>query len=280
MNEDIKQLHRINLKTLEYVLQIIKKYNLKYYMLGGTMLGAIRHKGFIPWDDDIDIGLPREDYEKFLKVASAELPDNYKVINFKTDKNYHYYITRVQNINTRLVEIRFEHEKKYTHASIDIFPLDGSPNNKIKRSIHFFRILLHRAKMSLHNKKGIDNNRKRGTLEKILLFFILFFPTDKMFNSYKEKCKIDRLLKKYEMNSSLYSGNIMGAYRVKEVVPTNLYGENSFYDFEHLKLRGLEKYDTYLKLLYGENYMKLPSEEDRKVHFEIVNIESTDLSKD
>lgn len=153
METNIEELQKINLKTLEHVLKIIDKYNLKYYMLGGTMLGAIRHKGFIPWDDDIDIGLPRKDYEKFLEVAINELPDNYKVINFKTDKDYHYYITRVQNINTKLVEIRFKHENKYTHASIDIFPLDGFPNSKLRRDIHFFKILYRRAKMSLQNIK-------------------------------------------------------------------------------------------------------------------------------
>ncbi len=276
MNENIRQLQKINLQTLELVLKIIDKYNLKYYMLGGTMLGAIRHKGFIPWDDDIDIGMPRKDYEKFLEIANQELSKNYKIINFKTDKDYNYYITRVQNINTKLIELRFKHEQKYTHASIDIFPLDGFPNNFFKRKIYYLRILSHRAMMSLENKKGIDSQRKRGGLEKVVLKLLLLFPTDRMFNSYNQKIKIDRLLKRYDMADSLFAGNIMGAYRVKEVVPTKYYGDDSFYKFEHLTLRGFKEKDKYLRHLYGDSYMELPPEQDRKIHFEIVDINITE----
>lgn len=272
MSEDIKKLHTVILNTLKETLKIIERHDLKYYMLGGTMLGAIRHKGFIPWDDDIDIGMPRKDYELFLKKAPIELPSYYHLINFKTNKNYHYYITRIQNTKTKLIETRFRHENQYTHASIDIFPLDGSPNNKLLRKIFFCRILMHRAMMALHNRKGIDFSRKRGKFEQVLLNFLLNLPTEKLFDSYKHKCAIDRLLKKYEMSQSLYSGNIMGAYRTKEIVPTEYYGENSFYEFEGIKLRGLKEYDRYLIKLYGITYLELPRVEDRKTHFEIIDI--------
>lgn len=273
MSKDIKKLHIVILNTLKETLKIIERYDLKYYMLGGTMLGAIRHKGFIPWDDDIDIGMPRKDYELFLKLAPLELPSSYNLINFKTDKSYHYYITRVQNTKTKLIETRFKHENEFTHASIDVFPIDGSPNNKIIRRCYFNRVLAHRAMMALHNKKGVDFSRKRGKFEKVILSLLLKLPTDKMFDSYKQKCKIDKLLKKYDMTESLYSGNIMGAYRQKEIIPTKYYGEDAFYEFEDIKLRGFKEYDKYLVKLYGNEYMQLPPVQDRKTHFEIVELD-------
>ena len=271
MTENIKKLHQVNLQILTEVLDIIDSNNLLYYMLGGTMLGAIRHKGFIPWDDDIDIGMPRKDYELFLEIAEKKLPEYYKIINYKTDLDYHYYITRVQDVRTKVIEKRFKHENKTTHASIDIFPIDGTPNNSIMRKIYFFRVLMHRAMMSLHYKDGIDLDRKRSSFEKFYLNILLKLPTDKMFNAYNQKCIIDKLLKKHEMWRSKFSGNIMGAYRTKEIVPTFYYGQDSFFQFEHLKLRGVEYYDKYLHQLYG-NYMQIPPENCRKIHFEIIEI--------
>ena len=79
--ENIERLHQIDIEIVKEVVKICDKHNLLYYMIGGTMLGAIRHKGFIPWDDDVDLGMPREDYEEFLKIASKELPDYLKIVN-------------------------------------------------------------------------------------------------------------------------------------------------------------------------------------------------------
>lgn len=271
MKTNIEKLHEVDLTIVKEIINICDQHNLQYFMLGGTMLGAIRHGGFIPWDDDIDLGMPRKDYELFLQIAPSLLSKNLKIINYKTDPKYHYYITRIQDIETKVIETRYEKEGNFIHASIDIFPLDGSPNNKIKRKIFFYRIMLHRAMMSLHYKDGIDPDRKRGLLEKTFLFIARIFPTNKMFNAFNQKEKIDNLLKKYDMHNSLISGNIMGAYRTKEMIPTEWYGKDIFYQFENIKLRGIEKYDKYLTHLYG-NYMQLPSEENRKTHFKIVEI--------
>lgn len=271
MNNDIKELHRLELCIAQDFIKICDTHRLKYYMLGGSMLGAIRHKGFIPWDDDMDFGMPRKDYEKFIKIAPNLLNKRLKLINYKTDPEYHYYITRIQDTQTKVIETRFEHEGKYTHASIDIFPLDGSPNNPLLRKIFFTRIMMHRAMMSLHYKDSIDPERKRGLVEKLVLALLKTLPTDKMFDAYKEKEIIDKLLKQQDMTKAKISGNIMGAYRTREMIPTDWYGEDSFYEFEGIKLRGLKEYDKYLSHLYGD-YMKMPPEGDRKTHFKIIQV--------
>ena len=278
MNQNIDILHKADLAIVKEVVKICEDNGLTYYMLGGTQLGAIRHKGYIPWDDDIDLGMPREDYEKFLEIAPALLSKTLKIVNYKNDPAYHYYITRILDTDSKVVETRYAHEGKTTNLSIDIFPLDGSPNNPVLRKLFFFRVMYHRALMSLHYKKGIDPDRKRGLAERIMLFFFTLLPTDKMFDAYKQKEKIDKLLKKYSVWNSEISGNIMGAYRTREMVPTAWLGgkDGEMYAFEDVKLRGYKEYDLYLSHLYG-NYMQLPPEGSRKIHFKLIEIHGEKL---
>ena len=268
---NITALHQVDINIVKEVVKICDEHNLKYYMLGGTMLGAIRHKGFIPWDDDIDLGMPRDDYEKFLEIAPNVLPENMKVVNYRNTPEYQYYITRVLDTNTKVVEERIGNDNKYTNASIDIFPIDGTPNNKLARKIYFFRVLSHRALMSLCYKDSIDRKRKRSGIEKAFLWIMEHLPIEKMTTPYKQKCKIDKLLRKQDVNKSKYIGNIMGAYRTREIVPKEFYGEGTMYPFEDIMLRGMDMYDEYLTYTYG-NYMELPPEEGRKTHFKIIEI--------
>lgn len=276
MKNNIERLQDADLVIVKEVVRICEKYGLMYYMLGGTMLGAIRHKGFIPWDDDIDLGLPRRDYEKFLKVAPEELSETLKVINYKTNPDYHYYITRIQDIETKVVETRYERMGEFTHVSIDIFPLDGTPNNRLLRKLYCFRLMVHRAMMALYYKDGIDPDRKRSMIEHLMLKCLKLLPTDKMFNAHNQKEQCDSLLRKFDMKDSLYTGNMMGAYRIRELVPTNWYGKDAFYQFEDIQLRGFEEYDKYLKHLYGD-YMQIPPENSRKIHFKIIEVHGNKL---
>ena len=264
-------LHQVDLEIVQDVVRICREHGFKYYMLGGTMLGAIRHKGFIPWDDDIDLGMPRDDYERFLQVAPRELAPHLKVVNYRTDPNFQYYITRVLDTQTKVVEERIGNDNKYTHASIDIFPVDGTPNNALLRKIYFFRVLYHRALMSLCYKDSIDRKRKRGGAEKLLLWVMERIPVEKLTTPYKQKCRIDKLLRGQKVEGSKYIGNIMGAYRTREIVPAEYYGQGKLYDFENIQLVGMDMYHEYLTHTYGD-YMELPSEEHRKTHFRILEI--------
>jgi lipopolysaccharide cholinephosphotransferase len=271
VSNNIRTLQLIELDILKEIVAICDANNLEYYMIGGTFLGAIRHKGFIPWDDDIDISMPRGGYEKFLKIAENKLPKHIKIENFITNPNYQYYITRVQNINTKVIEKRISNVQKWTHASVDIFPIDGTPNNKYSRKWYYFRVLTHRMLMSLCYKDSIDRERKRSFKERLFLKIMENLPIEKFFNANKEKQKIDRLLKKQSVDNSNHIGTIMGAYRTREIVPKVYFGNGNFYDFEGLKFRGPSMYNEYLTHMYGD-YMKIPSIEYQKNHYEIVEL--------
>lgn len=275
---NIELLHKVDMDIVKEVVGICDKYGFKYYMLGGTMLGAIRHKGFIPWDDDIDLGLPRKDYDRFLEIVQGELSANLKLVNYHTDPNYQYYITRILDVETKVEEERIGNKNRYTHASIDIFPIDGTPNNKLLRKLYFFRVLYHRALMSLCYKDSIDRKRPRSNKEKILLWVMERVPVEKMTTPYKQKEKIDKLLRKQKLEGAKYIGNIMGAYRTKEIVPSKFYGEGKMYPFEDIELRGMDMYDEYLTYTYGD-YMKLPPEDKRKTHFKIIEIKGQKINE-
>ncbi len=272
-------LHQVDLDIAKAVVSVCDKHNLTYYMLGGSMLGAIRHKGFIPWDDDIDFGMPRDDYEKFLELAPQELPGYLKMVNYRNDPNYMYYITRILDTQTKVIEERIGNESKYTNASIDIFPIDGTPNNSLLRKIYFFRVLYHRALMSLCYKDSIDRKRKRSKKERLLLWVMEKIPVEKLTTPYKQKCKIDKLLRSQPIEGAKYIGNIMGAYRTKEIVPAEYYGEGAMYPFEDTQFRGLAMYHEYLSYTYGD-YMQLPPEDSRKTHFKILEIHGTKVAKE
>ena len=134
MSYTISEIQKIDLELLKQFLKICDKHNLKYYIIGGTLLGAIRHKNFIPWDDDIDVAMPRKDFDIFLKVANNELKDNYKLSTYFNNKEHRYYLPKLVDLNTTIMEKRYEKINKETHVFIDIFPIDGTPNNIILRN--------------------------------------------------------------------------------------------------------------------------------------------------
>lgn len=111
----------------------------------------------------------------------------------------------------------------------------------------------------------------RSWKEKVIIRFLQLLPTDKMFSFKKQLDRCDNLLGKYDMAGSVYTGNIMGAYRTREIVPTEWYGNDTMYDFEGIKLRGFKEYDKYLTQLYGD-YMQLPPVDKRRIHFKLIEI--------
>lgn len=261
----IRNLQLIELDILKYFLKICKENNLRYFVIGGTLLGAVRHKGFIPWDDDIDIAMPRDDYEKFLALCRLNLPDNLEIKNIQTDKQANHLSTHLINKN---IEINDETNLKLgqsKHPFIDIFSIDGMPNHKFVRKLHVFRILYGRMKISLYDLEKIDKNKKRKFWEGALINFFSILPTKILINKEKEYLKLEKLLKKYPFEKSLISGTILGAYRARELVLSEYWGEGILLDFEDIKLNCPTQTHHYLKHIYGD-YMKLPPENERRSH--------------
>ncbi|WP_162891424.1 LicD family protein [Pediococcus acidilactici] len=260
----LKQLQEADLRIALKIKDICEKYGLRYFLIGGSLLGAVRHKGFIPWDDDMDIALPRMDYEKLLSFLEKELPDGYFFENFKTNSNYRYYITRVSDSSLSVKEVN-DVKGNTKYASIDIFPIDGTPNNLVLRKIFYGRILARRALISMYYSSEINKFKKRNLLEKVLIHTSEKIDFKKIVNPNKLLWSIDKLLKKYPYDSSENVGTIMGAYRTKEIVDKKLFGTAAKLAFDKEKFNCPELYEKYLSHMYGD-YMKIPNDAEKRVN--------------
>ena len=247
----IEQIHCEDLKILKEFLAICNRHNLGYFIIGGTLLGAIRHQGFIPWDDDMDIAMMRPDFERFVEIANEELPNNMKLLTFRNTENYRYYLPHLVNLDIELVEKRNEKTQKKINLFIDIFPIDGTPNSLVMRRLHYLRIMINRLLYSWYYIDEIDTQRKRRLYEKLLIILGRILPTKKI-NPRERLERIDCLLKRYSPENSNNVGTIMGAYRTREIVPAEMFGTPQKYRFESYELYGPELYDEYLTHIYGD----------------------------
>lgn len=269
---DLRKLQLEELNILDRFMEICEENNLRYYSLGGTLLGSIRHKGFIPWDDDLDIAMPRKDYEIFLKLPKEKFNDIFEVVTYENDENYRYpwarMITKSMKIINRMANIPREE-----YAWIDIIPLDGFPNKGIERNFHKAHLSFWwNLNQIVQFDEMVDQKRTRSTLSKISLKISSLFKWLGKIINYKTCLRhINKVLMKYpyDMDSEEII-NFLAAYGFKEIFTRESFSDSKYYEFEERKLRGPQGYDSVLNRIYG-NYMELPPIEDRnKHHAEIV----------
>ena len=262
------KLRDLQLKELEMLKEILKitgRHNLRCYMLGGTFLGAVRHRGFIPWDDDVDMGMPREDYEKFTEFAQRELEPPLKLVSFKTDETHHDFCNRVVNESISVIRNDAITEQK-ENIWIDIFPLDGMPDNPFVRHVHQLRLLFLRLLLQYSKfRTGVNIKKKRGFVENVLIKLGFIVSKICRFDTGKRLFAIENAMKKYPYEKSRYVVNFMGAYKFREMFPRSFYDDSVLYDFEDIQLPAPRVYDKVLSQLYGD-YMTPPAQTERFSH--------------
>ena len=254
---DIKEVHRRILNIAEVFDKICAKHDIPYYMLGGTMLGAIRHKGFIPWDDDMDFGVPFEHYSRLINILEEELPQGMRCCTFENCKAVVYPFMKIEDTETCIDDprVNLPIEEKMG-INIDIFPLVAC--EKYGKDAARARKLL-RLQTLIFVDSSDGGNMKR--LVKRVLHLATPFG-----KQYLPK-KMLSLLSVMKDGSDI--ANIFGRWGIKESVDKEWYVENVRYDFENLKLCGFKGYDKYLTQMYG-NYMQLPSESQQVAHVDNV----------
>ena len=268
----LRDLQIIELNILKKIIEICERHNLTYFALGGTLLGSIRHKGFIPWDDDIDIGMPRPDYEKFLRIAPLELKDPYMITGIQYDNaEYYYYYARVIDKNITLVR-RSSMKTVTINAWVDVFPLDGVPEEsktfdkwykKARRLNRLFQFSQYEYYFKFNDLKGANLKRYFTAGLKQIIKFIKVY---KLVNKKSIWKKLDKHLKKYDYKNSTRLINICGYWGVKEMFPKEYYGKGNLYEFEDIMIRGPVDYHAVLTQMYGD-YMTPPKDADKEHHY-------------
>lgn len=256
-SEEHRKLQLIELELLEEVDRICDKYNIQYILDSGSLLGAVRHKGFIPWDDDADISMTRSEYEKFCKVCTEELKgSNFFFQNDNTDKHYRWGYGKLIRTDTVFVRLGQEHLKMAKGVFIDIFPMDGVRENYFLWKLqHKFCWLARKIMYSEVGKINEENIKKRIGYKIINLisvqvaFKIIGFYSKRMRESEHVNC----LSCSY---SDVYKKQMKRRY----------YQERSKIEFEGKEFWAPKDKEGYLKTLYGETYMHLPPKEKRQGH--------------
>lgn len=256
--DDLKQ---AELSILREFIRVCDSLGLKYYLLGGSMLGAVRHRGFIPWDDDIDVGMPRRDYQRFLRQGKSLLPERLFLQNLYTDPEVLHNITKLRDSSTTFIETSVKDRRINHGVFIDIFPLDVYPDDprsrsRIERGAKWAsrRIYLAYTLPPELKPRGL----KALGLRVLGCLAVLRFPRT-----------IDALRRREALYSAEHSGSLIanycGAWGKKEYVPASWYGEGVPARFEDLEARIPDRAELWLTQVYGD-YMRLPPPEKRKAH--------------
>ena len=264
-----KELSLADIQAREYELLLqfdayCKRHSLTYCLCGGTLLGAVRHKGFIPWDDDIDLMMPRADYERLRDLSRKEPVSGDLRVLYPGDKGYPYGAMKVVDTRTIVYERNITREEQRTGLALDIFPLDDMYAAGWKN-----RLLLMRVKFWIQvGKVGAGMIRpERDSLQKRLrnLVMLLLRPVAACTTYEKAMAKVDRIAASRRGRAHRIVGNLGWPHRWRGMYPAATFASYVDLDFVTGKFPCPVGYDTYLTQLYGE-YMRVPKEGERTAH--------------
>ena len=251
---ELKEIHKIELDILKYVAEFLEKNNLRYYLAYGTLLGAVRHKGFIPWDDDIDIQMPRADYDKLIEIFNEQNKESDYFLISPYDEKSKHFIAKIINKKTLKIEPFVKNDFEFG-IDIDIFPLDAQTEDYIE----FENIYNKVTKIaSTYNMLTQFNTLKRKVYR-----LVNFFRSR---NKKVYQQKIDKLVKNYNFDNSKYVGSVCSSVNsLGDRHKSSCFESSVKLEFEGCLFNCPVGYDKILTDLFGD-YMQLPPENQRITH--------------
>ena len=254
----LQEIKQIELEILKTFHAFCEENNIRYFLSHGTLLGTIRYKGFIPWDDDVDVLVPREDYERLLSLFKDN--EQYKLFHFEKDERFLFPFAKLCDMTTRKVENGWENELA-VGLDMDIFPLDswGNDLKKAQKEVNRQRRNLFCLGLSKSNDSASTSILKR-MVKSILMVFC------KMHGSKYYIRKLMKDARKHPYEGSAYlGGKAWNVYGYRDILPAEVFDHPIELEFEGHKFWGPVGYDAFLSSLYG-NYLPEPPPEKRKTH--------------
>lgn len=263
---NLRDLQLTENEMLKAIVDVCESNHFRYTLSSGTLLGAVRHSGFIPWDDDIDIDMPVSDYFKFLGIAQTALGDDYFVQTFLTDPNYHFAFARIRKNNTTYMNPYHQYHKIHHGVWVDIFPLVS-----VKPG---WRLQVTQKWISLSNyiqiQDQVESHRREfeTKLGPFGMFALKQFSKIPMKTRQKLHSAMLNLVFREDYSKSSHIANVWG--NITTIYPKDVFlGEPSKVVFEGRTYYAPHDYDSYLRLTYGD-YMVLPPESERRGHGETM----------
>ena len=247
----IEEAKKLELDILDFIDSFCKEHGINYCINYGTLIGAIRHKGFIPWDDDIDLSMTRENYEKFIQLFS-EKQSRYKLLSLETDDQYFNNFIKIVDPTTKIIDTR--NTKTYdSGVFIDIFPMDTFNDTKVVDvcyKLESFKLL----SFSKHKNIVYGDSKLKDLIR--TLFWLLLRPVSPRFFANQ----IEKQIQRYRVENGKYIAFIPSKAKEKEIFPRDMFDELIETPFEHLVLPAPKHFDTVLKQFY-DDYMTVPPKE-------------------
>lgn len=265
------------LDVFKAFIAICEQHDLRYFCHAGTAIGVVRHEGFIPWDDDIDVLMPRPDYEKLIQIFAEKPHNDYRLIVPGLEQKYYLSFPKICDKNTSLLE--FKHIPYMLGVYIDIFILDGASDEIHKRDQDCLRYRREANKLMILPKSFFSN--VKWFFKRLLNFQLrtakneLLYSFDKKRKFKKTHEKLNEIMKKHEYNKADFVGCYETYYGGKAFWPKKYFESFVSAEFEGINVRMPAGYHEVLTTLYGD-YMQLPPEEKRVSHHDIAFI---DLNK-
>lgn len=262
---------KVLLETLVDFHEFCEKYELDYFLIGGTLLGAVRNQGFIPWDDDVDIVMSRKHYDKLITISN-EFKDPLVFRSAKSEEDFRFPFSKLSN--SKIIVEECSYKSFISGVWIDIFPLDYSFDTVFFQKIHFN--MIHKTRLFLSLKNDLRDTTNCSLTERIFFAFI------KPIAKFTPRSLLNLTLSFVEAFPSIIFrrkntlANLHGAWGAKETAPISVFMKRKLYVFEGQKFWGPDNADYWLTKVYGD-YMKLPPIEKRKSHHQLKVISSSVL---
>ena len=255
--ETLKHLQQVEMKIFKYFTEVCKENNLTYFLYAGSLIGAIRHQGFIPWDDDIDVIMFREDFEKLNKIFEKDIDEKYRFINVLNEETYHYTWGRLTLKNTLFKEWWADQVDYMPNIFLDIFILDNVPNNKFKKFIHRWKSFALNQ-MTMYSILKFENESKlKEIIQRTMHYILKILPISTM--TIKKKCV--NSFSKYQYEDCKEVCDFPSEFLMPISFKTDWLPPKKV-KFEDMKVNVPNNYDKILRMDF-DNYMELPPEESR-----------------